>query len=160
MDSFSCVPHCLHHRAARGLSGSSICLLCVCGSPCLSALVSLSVCGTTRLSKSAFCVFGFVSVCGALRLPAHMQSEVGGSAKFFGYKLIDSEIQTLIFRRGHVVLGQHLLKPWQQTRNEVSSAPQQHFVNTVCASLVIYVADSSRTHFVFSIMLLTFYKPW
>ena len=75
MDSFGCGPHCLHHRAARGLSGSSICLLCVCGSPCLPLLVSLSVCGTPRLSESVFCVFGPVSFCRAVCLPMHTYTQ-------------------------------------------------------------------------------------
>lgn len=113
MDSFSCVPHCLHHRAAQGLLGSSICLLCACRSPCLSLLVSLSVCGNPRLSKSVFCAFGSVSVCRALCLPTHIQSEVWAlvKSKFFGYMLIYSGILTLILHKGHVVVGHHLLKP-------------------------------------------------
>lgn len=43
MDPFHCIPHCLHHRAALGLAGPSICLLWICSSPCLSLPVYLSV---------------------------------------------------------------------------------------------------------------------
>lgn len=81
MDSLGCVPHCLHHRAARGLSGSSICLLCVSASPSLSLLASHSVC-----SALPFCTHNFTS------------------PKFFGFQMI------LILHKKTCSLGSRLVE--------------------------------------------------
>lgn len=93
-----------------------------CVSAALPVFLCLSRCLFVAIPVSPNLSFVCLALClsAGLSVSPHIQVKV-----FWLYAHLQWNTDILLFHKGHVVLGQDLLKPWQQkTRNKVSSVLQ------------------------------------